>query len=89
MTKKEQDKIRNSVLYQDERLKVICTANYGNFPKGVEIEARSRAARKSGLKYPEPKWTACDYYITDSEGDSYRVSRERYGLLEKGFEWVV
>lgn len=89
MDKKEQDQLRSSVLYRDEILKVICTANYGNFPKGVAIEARSRFARKSGLPYPEPKWIACDYYITDLDGDSYRVARERYGALEKGFEWVL
>lgn len=88
MTKKEMDKLRSSTLYADEELYVICTANYGNFPKGVPIKATPRMSCKSGLPYPQPKREACDYYIYDTDGDLYRVARHRYGETAKGFEWV-
>lgn len=86
--KQENDKLRSTVLYEDEVLYVICRANYGNFLKDVQIEAKPRFVCKSGLPYPQPKWMVCDYYITDNEGDSYKVAKERYGKLENGFEWV-
>lgn len=88
MDKKEMDKLRSSTLYKDEELYVVCVADYGNFPKGIKIKATPRFKHKSGLPYPQPKWVVCDYYIYDLDGDSYRVAKERYGELEKGFEWV-
>lgn len=83
------DKLRSSTLYTDEILYVVYTGNYGNFPKGEPIPAHSKFSRKSGLPYPYPKWVACDYYVYDTDGDLYQVAKERYGPLDKGFQWVV
>lgn len=88
MTKKEMDKLRGSVLYKDEKLKVIYTGNASNFPKNVEIETHSRFAKRSVLLYPNPKWIACNYYIYDLDGDLYKVATDRFGKLEAGFEWI-
>lgn len=88
LTKKEMAKLRSSVLHKDEILYVTYSGPYGNFPKGVKIEAKGRMATRSGLPYPQPKWEACDYYIRDTDGDSYPIARERFGKLEPGFEWV-
>lgn len=82
------DQLRSSVLHKDEVLEVIYTGKAGNFPKNTPIPVHSRMACRSGLPYPEPKWVACDYYIIDTDGDRYQVARDRYGKLEKGFEWV-
>lgn len=89
LTKKEMDKLRSSTLYSDEILYVICTANYGNFPKSVPMVAKPRMKCKSGLPYPQPKWIACDYYIEDTDGDCYRVARQRFGEIDKGFKWMT
>lgn len=88
MDKKEMDQLRSSILYEDEELYVICTANYGNFPKGVPLRATPGFTCKSGLPYPQPKYIGCDYYVVDTDGDRYQVARNRYGKLAKGFEWV-
>lgn len=88
MNKAEMDKLRASVLYKGEVLKVRYTGKASNFFKGQAIEAIPRYAKKSRLPYPQPKWIVCEYYITDSDGDSFPVARDRYGELYKGFEWV-
>lgn len=88
ISKRELDKLRSSVLYGDEILKVIYNGKYNNFPRGVGIEVYSRSAKHSGLEYPQPKWIATDYYIKDSDGDRYLIASERYGKLPTGFEWV-
>lgn len=88
MTKKEMDKLRGSTLYQEEELYVICTTDYGNFPKSIPLKAKPRMTCRSGLPYPRPKWIACDYYIYDTDGNAYRIARDRYGEIATGFEWV-
>ncbi len=88
MDKKEMDKQRASTLYAGEVLKVKYTGDAVNFHKGKVIDAVPRYAKKSGLPYPQPKWIVCEYYITDSEGDSFLVATDRYGELYPGFEWV-
>jgi hypothetical protein len=88
MNKAEMDKLRSSILHKGEVLKVRYTGNACNFFKGQVIEAIPRYAKKSGLPYPQPKWTACCYRITDSDGDYFEVAKDRYGELYKGFEWV-
>ena len=88
MNKAEMDKLRSSVLYKDEILKVRYVGNkYWNF-KGKVFDAKPRHAKGSGLPYPQPKWIACDYRITDNDGDDFPVADDRYGELHKGFEWV-
>lgn len=88
MDKKEMDKLRSSTLYGGEVLKVKYSGKAGNFFKRHIIDAISRKKKGSGLPYPQPKWVACYYYITDSDGDYFLVAEDRYGELEKGFEWV-
>lgn len=89
MDKKEMDKLRSSVLYKGEVLHVRYVGKkYSNFFNGAVIEARPRMCHKSRLPYPQPKWIACCYEITDSDGDTYPVAEERYGKLRPGFEWV-
>ena len=88
MNKTETDLVRSSTLYANETLKVIYTGSAGNFPKGIEIEAKPRMVKHSNLPYPLPKWMPCNYYITDLDGDSFKVADERYGELHIGFEWV-
>lgn len=85
----ELDRMRSQTLYGDEVLKVRYNGRAGNFPKGIDIEAHPKMKKYSHLPYPEPKWIACEYYITDTDGDKYRVARERYGELAKGFSWVT
>lgn len=87
MSKGELDKLRGSTLYKDETLYVIHDGRYGNFPANTPIPAKPRMACKSNLPYPQPKWIACDYYIKDTGGNSYKISTERYGKLIKGFKW--
>lgn len=82
------DKLRSSCLYDTEVLYVIYTGSASNFPKDTPIEARPRCQRNSLLPYPQPKWIACSYYVTDLDGDSACIARERFGKLEKGFEWM-
>ncbi len=81
-------KLRSSCLYDTEVLYVIYTGNASNFPKNIPIKAIPRCEKQSGLPYPQPKWIACSYYITDLDGDRMEVARERFGELEKGFEWM-
>lgn len=83
------DKLRSSVLYKGEVLKVRYLGKSCNFFNGAVIEARPRMCHKSGLPYPQPKWIACCYEIEDSDGDTYPVAEERYGDMKKGWEWVV
>jgi len=82
------DKLRSSCLYDTEVLYVIYTGKASNFPKDIPIKAIPRCEKQSGLPYPQPKWIACSYYITDLDGDRMEVARERFGELEKGFEWI-
>lgn len=89
MNKKEMDKLRSMTLHQGETLYVRYTGESCNFFKGDFIEAKPRMVKNSGLKYPQPKWIACDYYIEDSDGDSFKVATDRYGELYEGFEWVI
>jgi hypothetical protein len=86
--KVEMDKLRSSVLYKNEVLKVRYNGKSSNFFKGEVIEANPRFAKHSNLPYPQPKWIACHYEITDEDGDKFKVSDDRYGELYKGFEWV-
>lgn len=88
MDKKEMDKLRSSTLYGGEVLRVKYSGKAGNFFKGQVIDAFPRMKKGSGLPYPQPKWVACSYYITDSDGDYFPVAEDRYGKLHKGFEWV-
>jgi len=94
MTQKERkksihdDKLRSSCLYDTEVLYVVYTGTASNFPKDTPIEVVPRCQKLSGLPYPQPKWIACSYYITDLDGDRMEVARERFGELEKGFEWI-
>jgi hypothetical protein len=88
MDKAEMDKLRSSVLYKGEILKVRYIGNASNFPKNQEIDAVPRFAMKNGFPYPQPKWIACDYYVRDLDGDYFEVATERYGKLHKDFEWV-
>ncbi|MBV4450692.1 hypothetical protein KM792_13665 [Clostridium tyrobutyricum] len=89
MNKVEMDKLRSSVLYENEVLKVRYLGKMSNFPKGQVIEAVPKFATKSNLPYPQPKWMACCYTITDLDGDSFEIAEKRYGKLYKGFEWVL
>lgn len=88
MTQAEKEKLRASTLYEGEILKVRYKGKAANFPKNVDIEVYSCAAKKSGLPFPQPKWISCDYYIKDLDGDRYEIAEKRYGKLKKGFEWV-
>lgn len=89
MNKSEMDKLRSSVLYKGEILKVRYIGNAINFPKNTILEAKPRYAKKSGLPYPQPKWISICYRITDLDGDYFTIAEERYGELYKGFEWVI
>lgn len=88
MTQNEKEKLRASTLYANEKLKVIYEGKSDNFPKNTEIEVNNCAVKHSGLKFPQPKWTPCDYYIIDLDGDRYPVAKERYGELAPGFKWI-
>jgi hypothetical protein len=88
LRKQALDKQRSSVLYQGETLKVKHTGKSCGFFYGQVIDAKPRMCHKSGLPYPQPKWIACCYEITDEDGDRFPVAEERYGKLYKGFEWV-
>lgn len=83
------DKLRARVLYKDEVLKVRYIGTANNFSKGKILKASPRGITKSGLPYPQPKWIACDYAVEDLDGDYFTISKERYGKLYKGFEWVI
>ena len=88
MDKKEMDKMRSSTLYDKEILKVRYTGKAINFPKNELIDCIPYFKCKSGLPYPQPKWIACDYRITDNDGDDFPIAHDRYGKIYPGFEWV-
>lgn len=83
MTKSEQDKLRSSVLYDNEPVEVMYNGRAANFPKGVALKAYPKMAKHSGLLYPQPKWIACDYYIVDTDGDKFKVDKHRGGCHER------
>ena len=89
MSQREKDLLRSSVLLDNIKLYVRYNGKCCNFPKGVDIPVYSRTAKKTGLKYPYPKWIACDFYIHDNDGDIYPIAKERYEKLSSGFTWVI
>ena len=89
MSQREKDLLRSSVLFGDEKLYVRYNGKCCNFPKGVDIPVYSRGAKRTTLKYPYPKWIACDFYIYDNDGDKYPIAKERYGKISPGFTWVM
>lgn len=88
MSQREKDLLRSSVLLDNIKLYVRYNGKYCNFPKGVDIPVYSRVARKTGLKYPYPKWIACDFYIHDNDGDIYPIAKI-YEKLNPGFSWII
>ena len=88
MSQREKDLLRSSVLLGDMKLYVRYNGKCCNFPKGVDIPVYSRSARKTELKYPYPKWIACDFYIHDNDGDIYPIAKI-YEKLNPGFSWVI
>lgn len=88
MSQREKDLLRSSVLLDNIKLYVRYNGKCCNFPKGVDIPVYSRSARKTGLKYPYPKWIACDFYIHDNDGDIYPIAKI-YEKLNPGFTWVI
>ena len=89
MSQREKDLLRSSVLLDNIKLYVRYNGKCCNFPKGVDIPVYSRTAKKTGLKYPYPKWIACNFYIYDNDGDIYPIAKERYEKLSSGFTWVI
>lgn len=89
MNKVEKDKLRSSVLYKNETLKVRYVGEACNFSKGKIIDAIPRFVTKSGLPYPKPKWVPSCYFVTDLDGELFEVAQERYGKIYEGFEWVI
>ena len=87
--KQEFEELRSLCLYDDEVLTVRYTGKATNFPKDRLIKARPRFSKKSDLPYPQPKWTACDYYIEDLDGHTFCVAKDRFGKLSTGFEWEI
>lgn len=88
MSQREKDLLRSSVLLDNIKLYVRYNGKCCNFSKGVDIPVYSRSARKTGLKYPYPKWIACDFYIHDNDGDIYPIAKI-YEKLNPGFSWVI
>lgn len=88
MSQREKDLLRNSVLLDNIKLYVRYNGKCCNFPKGIDIPVYSRSAKKTGLKYPYPKWIACDFYIHDNDGDIYPIAKI-YEKLNPGFSWVI
>lgn len=89
MSQREKDLLRSSVLLDNIKLYIRYNGKCCNFPKGVDIPVYSRAAKKTGLKYPYPKWVACDFYIHDEDGDIYPIANKIHGKLSSGFTWVI
>ena len=88
MSQREKDLLRSSVLLDNIKLYVRYNGKCCTFPKGVDIPVYSRAAKETGLKYPYPKWIACDFYIHDNDGDIYPIAKI-YEKLNPGFSWVI
>ena len=88
MNKVKKDKLRSSVLHENEILHVRYTGDAVNFPKDTVIDAIPKFIKKSGLPYPSPKYVACCYAVVDLDGEYFEVAKERYGKLHEGFVWI-
>ena len=87
--KKDVDKLRSSTLYLGEELQVRYIGKGSNFPNDKPISIKPKMARRTGFPYPYPKSIACDYGTYDLDGDYCLIAEDRYGKIEKDFEWII